>query len=187
MKFILVFMFILISGCTHNSEFENFGKLHSVVGNYDSYATYIQFNKEYAITAKHVDNIKNGIKCSTGCDLVFFKKNANNFNQTIKWRDPIVGEKIIITGNSVSNRIVKKEGIVLKDIITPDKESKFYYFLNSANSLDGMSGGPVFAKSDGAIVGMTIGALNYDFNGLQKQTSIFIPYHLIIKEFNLIK
>lgn len=188
MKYIIFCIISLfIVGCsTNQTNYLNFNKINSDFGAYQLNASSIQLTNDIALTAKHVSSIENGYKCSVSCDLVFFKNKSNHFDKNLKWRDPIFGEEIISVGNSLNNITIKRSGIVLDRAIKPSEDSKFLYYLNTARTESGMSGGPVYAVSDGAIVGMTIGIISKDFSGIKKNTSIFIPYHIIKNEYNKI-
>ncbi len=63
----------------------------------------------------------------------------------MKWRQPVFGEKIISVGNSVKNITI---GIILDRAIKTSEDSAVVYYLNTAHTENGMSGGPVYAESE---------------------------------------
>lgn len=161
-------------------------------------ASSIQWNEDYAVSAKHTPFLINvAYECSTGCDLVFIKRKAKG--KIPEWRDSLPNENIISYGNSPAYLTVKAEGNMLKtklEYITDNGAPREFYSLTNSPTLSGMSGGPVYAKSDNKVVGMTLGFVvkssitqeNFDRNPElinEDKITIILPTELIEKEWKL--
>lgn len=183
--FIISIFFSVLGGCS-STNYMNYGKItNEVKSGILTHASYIQWNEEYAVTAAHVKGINADFTCSSGCDLVFFKNKDIAFDNSTKWRDIKAGEKIIAVGNTVNNNTVARKGVVLNLKVVDTESVNYYYFVNTANTVGGMSGGPVYAENDKYLVGMTLGMTigSPDVNNPNiKPGSLFIPYEIIMKE-----
>ena len=181
----LVVLSILMVGCA-TQDYSNMGSLTGKVKEngkvYEANASFIQWNEDYAVTAKHVSLVENpDFVCSSGCDMVFFKHKAKNFNSAQKWRNAEFGESIKAVGNNVNKFVVEREGKVLKDVVRDNPQAEYFYLVNDADTVGGMSGGPVYAANDNALVGMTIG-VTQEANAAGVKESIFVPYEVIRAE-----
>lgn len=123
-------------------------------------ASSVQWNEDYAVSAKHTPFLKNvAYTCSTGCDLVFIKRKADN--NIPEWRHSIPNEKITAYGTSPLYIPAKTTGTTLltkleKEVEVNNKKSFELYKLNNIASIVGMSGGPIYGE-DGKVVGITLG------------------------------
>lgn len=142
--------------------------------------TYAQWNEEYAVTAYHVPPPVGeeyfGMKC---LDIRFFK----NRGVSQKWDFPSFDEEVIAAGYTVFEENGRKfignsfvEGIVKEDTIL--LYGKYQAFLHTGEIKPGMSGGPVYRKRDGSIVGVSKGFIDEKETG-SVGGSIFIPTNMI--------
>lgn len=178
----LVFLSVLMVGCA-SQDYSNMGILKENIKEngklYESNASFIQWNEDYAVTAKHVTIVKNPVFiCSSGCDMVFFKHKADNFNKQQKWRNAVFGEAVKAVGNIGNIFSVERHGKVLKDVVKDNPKAEYFYLVNDADTVSGMSGGPVYAANDNALIGMTIG-VSQKSQSAGIQESVFVPYEVI--------
>lgn len=123
-------------------------------------ASSVQWNEDYAVSAKHTPFLRNvAYTCSTGCDLVFIKRKADN--NIPEWRHSVPNEKLTAYGTSPLYVPAKTEGTAMitrlqKDVEANDKKAVELYKLNNMVSMMGMSGGPIYGE-DGKVVGITLG------------------------------
>jgi hypothetical protein len=123
-------------------------------------ASSVQWNEDYAVSAKHTPFLRNvAYTCSTGCDLVFIKRKADN--NIPEWRHSVPNEKLTAYGTSPLYVPAKTEGAAMetrlqKDVESNNKKSIELYKLNNMASIMGMSGGPIYGE-DGKVVGITLG------------------------------
>lgn len=123
-------------------------------------ASSVQWNEDYAVTAKHTPLLRNiAYTCSTGCDLVFIKRKATG--NIPEWRHSVPNEKLTAYGTSPLYIPAKTEGVSLltrfqQDVEINNKKSVEFYKLNNISSMMGMSGGPIYGE-DGKVVGITLG------------------------------
>lgn len=123
-------------------------------------ASSVQWNEDYAVSAKHTPFLRNvAYTCSTGCDLVFIKRKADN--NIPEWRHSVPNEKLTAYGTSPLYVPAKTEGTAMitrlqKDVEANDKKAVELYKLNNMASMMGMSGGPIYGE-DGKVVGITLG------------------------------
>lgn len=181
----LVVLSLAMVGCA-TQDYSNMGSLTGKVKQngkvYEANASFIQWNEDYAITAKHVTIVKNpDFICSSGCDMVFFKHKADNFNKQQKWRNAVFGEAIKAVGNIGNIFSVERHGKVLKDVVKDNPKAEYFYLVNDADTVSGMSGGPVYAANDNALIGMTIG-VSQEATAAGVKESIFVPYEVIRAE-----
>jgi hypothetical protein len=184
----LVVLSISMVGCA-TQEYSNMGSLtESIKKNgkvYEANASFIQWNEDYAVTARHVTIVKNpDFVCSSGCDMVFFKHKAENFNSSQKWRNAEFGESIKAVGNNIKQFVVEREGKVLKEIVKDNPKAEYFYLVNDADTVGGMSGGPVYAANDNALIGMTIG-VSQESKADGVKESLFVPYEIIRVEWEI--
>lgn len=157
------------------------------------YGSAIQWNKDYAVTAKHVSFAEGSVyTCSENCDIRFIKRKAES--PLYRWRSPKPFEPIIFAGNSSGSKTHISQGEDLNIALymsgskvenkpfTPDATNTVLYATN-AKVVHGQSGGPVIGK-DGEIIGMVIGETQVVQNGKEFIVSLYIPYNTIQKEWN---
>lgn len=146
----------------------------------------IQWNEDYAVTAKHIPFLWNVAHKGRG-DLVFFKHKSIKVPQ---WRPHIAGETLTAAGLSPFLIPVKGIGKALAARAElADLNDKVHYAFSDAPVVKGMSGGPVFGQ-DAKVVGITVGfiaerfykkAANQEIAG-SKRFTIFMPYDEIQRE-----
>lgn len=150
----------------------------------------IQWNEHYAITAAHIPMLSDVVHtCSTGCDLVFIRHEAEG--PVPKWRKPIAGEKVETVGRNPLLMMVEGDGTskAFKTRLTRPNDNTIYS-LTDAPLVVGMSGGPVYG-SDKAVLGMNVGIFEPSTklpaamspNG---SLSVYVPYETIEREWRLL-
>ena len=147
----------------------------------------VQWNEEYAVTVAHIPFISGTVyKCSTGCDLKFFKHPAKG--KIPKWRSAVPGERITAIGASPLMFSVKGQGRTSKlSFKSTDETGGERYATHDAPLVKGMSGGPVYGD-DGAVLGINIGFFSKTLNpGNTKiasfdRVSIYVRYQTIERE-----
>lgn len=147
-------------------------------------ASYIQWNSEYAVTAKHNLYPKNPDYVSDTLDLAFFKNKADNhFNNNIVWRDPYIDEPVIHVGSSLKDITLNRKGIALNQYVTYDGVN---LPISTANVMKGMSGGPVYTEDKKTILGMTVARTSkVEINGVTyNSTALFIESSKIQEEWD---
>lgn len=148
-------------------------------------ATAVQWNDEYAVTAKHTPFLKNVVHEGRG-DLVFFKHKADHAPQ---WRQHVAGEGVTAVGFNSLYLPVEGAGHATSALVRLGVGDNVFYSIHDGATMKGMSGGPVFAE-DGKVVGMTVAFIpkseidstkRPDLAGLQR-ISVFMPYSEIDRE-----
>lgn len=149
----------------------------------------IQWNQHYAVSAAHIPSLPNVVhRCSTGCDLVFIRRDADGIAPT--WRQAITGEVLETVGQSPWLITVKGTGTSkAQRVRLNDKSDHTAYALSDAPVVEGMSGGPVYGADD-AVVGMTVGIYLPQLPlppSLEdsKTLSVYVPYEIIQREWQL--
>lgn len=149
-------------------------------------ATAIQWNEEYAVTAKHTPFLRNVVHEGLG-DVVFFKHKANKVPQ---WRQFVPGESVTAVGFNSFMMPVQGKGHTLTSLVrlsgTP---GSVFYSVHDGPITKGMSGGPVFAD-DGNVVGMNVAYIAKDQIDARtrpdladkQRISVFMSYSEIDKE-----
>lgn len=171
----------MISACSSHAPNKNYDNIieHKVFT-----SSFIQWNKEYAVTAKHNKFPESPAYVSEDIDLVFFKNKANNtFDSNIEWRNPKDNEKVIHVGPTDDGREVEMSGRFIKaDIEFKDGN----YAISDSKNIGGMSGGPVYSEDKSAILGMTVGRdLNIQINDVvYKDIAVFVDADTIQSEWN---
>ena len=148
----------------------------------------IQWNEDYAVTAKHIPFLWNVAHKGQG-DLVFLKHKSKTVPQ---WRQHTAGETLTASGLSPFLVPVKGTGKALAARAElADLNDKIPYAFSDVPIVKGMSGGPVFGD-DAKVVGITVGflaerfytkAANPEIAG-SKRFTVFMPYDEIRKEWN---
>lgn len=156
-------------------------------------ASAVQWNDEYAVTTAHTPLLRDVThRCSTGCDLVFFRHKATG--KVPAWRAAAPGEEITSAG--ASPYLVGATGrgkIYHAPFINTDEDSGELYAIHDAPIAKGMSGGPVVA-ADGRVVGINMGIYSVSMNDVSdhpgvagaSRISVFIPYSVILREWTLL-
>ncbi|MGN8257893.1 serine protease [Pseudomonas sp. SMSB3] len=149
-------------------------------------ASAIQWNEDYAVTAKHTPFLPNVVHKGLG-DVVFFKHKASKVPQ---WRQFVPGESVTAVGFNSFMVPVQGKGHTLDSLVrlngTP---GSVFYSVHDGPLVKGMSGGPVFAD-DGKVVGMNVAFIAKD--GIDARSrpdladkarvSVFMSYSEIDKE-----
>ncbi|WEL58207.1 serine protease [Pseudomonas kermanshahensis] len=115
-------------------------------------ASAIQWNEDYAVTAKHTPFLRNVVHEGLG-DVVFFKHKAS---EVPHWRQYIPGESVTAVGFNSLMIPVQGKGHALPSLVRLEgTPGSVFYSLHDGPMVKGMSGGPVFAD-DGQVVGINI-------------------------------
>ena len=149
----------------------------------------VQWNADYAVTAKHIPFLWNVAHKGRG-DLVFFKHKSD---KVPVWRQYVGGEAVTAAGLSPFLVPVRSSGHAKVSRVTLlDFNDGVRYGLSDMALVKGMSGGPVFGQ-DNQVVGINIGFIwagNYKNSpnpeiAATERASIFLPYDEILKEWNV--
>lgn len=115
-------------------------------------ASAIQWNADYAVTAKHTPFLRNVVHEGLG-DVVFFKHKASEIPH---WRQYVPGEAVTAVGYNSLMMPVQGKGHALSSLVRLDgTPGSVFYSVHDGPITKGMSGGPVFAD-DGNVVGINI-------------------------------
>lgn len=149
----------------------------------------VQWNDEYAVTAKHIPFLWKVAHEGRG-DLVFFKRKSQH---PPLWRQYVGGEELTASGLSPFLVSVKGTGHALASRVQIlEFKDGVSYGIGDMPLVKGMSGGPVFG-SDNKVVGINIGfisswgykkSVNPEIAGADR-VSIFIPYDEILKDWEI--
>lgn len=185
LKLFVVSLSLALCACTA-MPISGVGSLASRVG-VGEYASYVQFNEEYAVTVAHYKTVLDQEYVSPQLDIKFFKHKADNGIRT--WADYKKGEPIKMAGfvEELSEFKIVDGHLTNETIIINNNPS---YGLIEGKITPGMSGGPVL-NAQGNIIGINIGVskgkialhLGYPL----KYYSIFLPSRVIQKEFEEFK
>lgn len=146
----------------------------------------IQWNEEYAVTAKHIPFLWNVAHRGRG-DLVFFRHPAK---QVPQWRQYVPGEQITSAGFSPFLVSVRGTGHALTARARIENMNDgVAYAFGDMPVVTGMSGGPVFA-ADHQVVGITVAFIPVrNLRGFRtkelagsERVSVFMPYDEIARE-----
>jgi hypothetical protein len=173
---------IVLSGCSINHP--SYGPLTFI--NPDrtvDMGSYVQWNDDYAVTAKHVKNVKDVVYVSNDYDLVFFKHKSTN---PMKWADTQVNEPLISKGFPFfpqRDQEIAIKGNSVNIHLTLDNMP--YYYLMDAQLIAGMSGGPVFNQYN-EVVGINIGYTNkrYNIDNKDQVYSIYLSSQAVKNEWS---
>ncbi|MFJ4429489.1 trypsin-like peptidase domain-containing protein [Pseudomonas sp. NPDC089395] len=149
-------------------------------------ATAIQWNEDYAVTAKHTPFLRNVVHAGLG-DVVFFEHKAT---RVPLWRQYVPGESVTAVGfNSLMMPVLGK-GRTLDSLVRLEgTPGSVFYSVHDGPMVKGMSGGPVFAE-DGKVVGINVAFIPKDEIDRrnrpdladQARVSVFMSYSEIDKE-----
>jgi len=149
-------------------------------------ATAIQWNEDYAVTAKHTPFLRNVVHEGLG-DVVFFKHKAA---QVPRWRQFIPGESVTAVGFNSLMMPVQGKGRTLDSLVRLEgTPGSVFYSVHDGPMVKGMSGGPVFAE-DGTVVGINVAFIPKDEIDRRNRpdladkarVSVFMSYSEIDKE-----
>ncbi len=149
-------------------------------------ASAIQWNEDYAVTAKHTPFLRNVVHEGLG-DVVFFKHKAAKVPQ---WRQFVPGESVTAVGFNSFMMPVQGKGRTLDSLVRLEgTPGSVFYAVHDGPITKGMSGGPVFAD-DGKVVGMNVAFIAKDGIDARNRpdladkarVSVFMSYSEIDKE-----
>ncbi|MBK4999538.1 trypsin-like peptidase domain-containing protein [Pseudomonas sp. S31] len=149
-------------------------------------ATAIQWNDDYAVTAKHTPFLRGVVHEGLG-DLVFFKHKARTVPL---WRQYVPGEQVTAVGFNSLMMPVQGKGHALSSLVRLEgTPGSVFYSVHDGPMVKGMSGGPVFAD-DGKVVGINVAFIPTRGIDAQKRpdlagrerVSVFMSYAEIDKE-----
>ncbi|EIM17040.1 S1C family serine protease [Pseudomonas chlororaphis] len=176
-----------LSPVSSNEELPGYFPINAVAYLFQGSA--VQWNQNYAVSVAHIPLLPDVVHhCSTGCDLVFLRHNADGILPV--WRSAIAGEAVETVGNSPLLITIKGTGTHKTPKARLDRKGdSTAYALNDAPVAQGMSGGPVYGK-DGAVLGMTVGIFQ-PHSPLpialksSKRLSAYLPYEIVQREWRL--
>ncbi|SDI27005.1 hypothetical protein SAMN05216189_1003208 [Pseudomonas delhiensis] len=149
----------------------------------------VQWNTHYAVSAAHIPSLRNVVHhCSTGCDLVFIRRDAEG--RPPVWRPAITGEVLNTVGQNPFLGTLKGTGTSKAQRVRLDVEGdRTRYALSDAPVVEGMSGGPVYG-ADQAVVGITVGIYLPHLPlpaslASSKPLTVYVPYDIIQREWQL--
>ena len=151
------------------------------------------WNEEILVTAAHIEAvIENEICNDPDFDTKFVRKLTG---QSVKWRQPISMEDVelhgkltILSEDRTMSMVVDMQslGKALRNTVIYHKGNQLsYLWLGSGKVIKGMSGGPVIAISDGAVLGIIVGKpapglKKYSIEEAKYQDlNLFVPYNTI--------
>ncbi len=149
-------------------------------------ASAIQWNEDYAVTAKHTPFLRNVVHEGLG-DVVFFKHKAT---QVPHWRQYIPGESVTAVGFNSLMMPVQGKGRTLDSLVRLEgTPGSVFYSVHDGPMVKGMSGGPLFAE-DGKVVGINVAFIPKDEIDSRNRpdladkarVSVFMSYSEIDKE-----
>jgi len=149
-------------------------------------ASAIQWNEDYAVTAKHTPFLRNVVHEGLG-DVVFFKHKAT---QVPHWRQYIPGEPVTAVGFNSLMMPVQGKGRTLDSLVRLEgTPGSVFYSVHDGPMVKGMSGGPLFAE-DGKVVGINVAFIPKDEIDSRNRpdladkarVSVFMSYSEIDKE-----
>lgn len=174
----------MLSACSTVDRNEQYGPLTHVRQDKSvDIGSYVQWNEEYAVTAKHVLNVENVAYVSTDYDLVFFKHKST---APLKWAETKKNEPLTSKGFPFFPSREKEKVIEAKSVdINLTMDDMPDYYLLSAQLINGMSGGPVFNQFN-EVVGINIGYTKrtYNIDNKTQIYSVYLSYQGIKKEWD---
>lgn len=185
---------LVISGCTgmvssvsHDEHLPGYFKVSSSGANALLYiGSAVQWNNHYAVSTAHIPSLSNVVhRCSTGCDLVFIRKDADG--PLPRWRPAVVGEALEAVGQTPLLITVKGKGSSkAQRVRLKEKNDRTPYALSDTPVVQGMSGGPIYG-SDSAVVGITVGVYKPSLPlpaplTESKNLTVYVPYEIIQHE-----
>lgn len=184
MKYIVFLILLSISlvGCSSTDTYKPYGQFIYKDGMVNtSISSYVQWNNEYAVTVKHSE-VRGIIEYDSKEYDVRFVKNKSS--KIPVWANPKKGDLLYMTGfpRAHQKQPTIREGNDIGNIVI--KEQKGYRAVKTL-IVKGMSGGPVFNTKD-EVVGINIGYSSEQvfINGQQTELSIYLPYNIILAEWN---
>ncbi len=149
-------------------------------------ASAIQWNEDYAVTAKHTPFLPGVVHEGLG-DVVFFRHKAE---RTPQWRQFVPGEAVTAVGFNGLQMPVEGRGHASASMVRlKGTGGGVFYSVHDGPLVKGMSGGPLFAD-DGKVVGINIAYIDKDeidsarrpdLAGAER-VSVFMPYSEIDRE-----
>ncbi|UPL05166.1 hypothetical protein PisoF_00803 [Pseudomonas sp. IsoF] len=149
-------------------------------------ASAIQWNEDYAVTAKHTPFLRNVVHEGLG-DVVFFKHKAR---EVPHWRQYVPGESVTAVGFNSLMMPVQGKGHAMPSLVRLEgTPGSVFYSLHDGPMVKGMSGGPVFAD-DGQVVGINVAFIPKNEIDVRarpdladkERVSVFMSYSEIDKE-----
>ena len=166
--------FIALRLKTETIVYENGKKFKDAVNDYGSA---VQWNADYAVTAKHNAFAENSVyKCQEGCDIQFIKRKATG--AVPAWRDVVALEQITFVGNDQNDKLQHKTGFDLNTTVKTIPNKAIDVHLVSTATPRGMSGGPAYAN-DGSAVGILTGAV---YSDTPDEKAVLVSYAVIQAE-----
>lgn len=180
LKNIFIAILILnIFGCVSIQDNQPYGQVSVKKDKELIIGTFVQWNADYAVTAKHIPNVKNSVYISDNYDLQFFKKHSDVYPI---WKSPKNGENLKMLGY-IKYKKFNPTIINGKDLGLAIAFSQHNYRIVDVTLVSGMSGGPVF-NIDNKVVGINIGYTAEKVFIKEKEiiVSVYLPYDVINDE-----
>jgi len=177
--FVFFCMFTLLAGCSGTPFYGPMTAIHD--DKTVDIGSYVQWNNEYAVTAKHVKYVPNIVYVSKDYDLVFFKHPST---ATVRWADTHVNENLVSKGFPFFPKRNKELSLAGQSVdINLTMDNLPHYYLIDALLVAGMSGGPVL-NSRNEVVGINIGYTKklYNINNKTQHYSVYLSHQGIQKE-----
>lgn len=166
--------FIALRLKTETIVYENGKKFKDAVNDYGSA---VQWNADYAVTAKHNTFAENSVyKCQEGCDIQFIKRKATG--EVPVWREIVALEQITFVGIDQNDKLQSKTGFDLNTTVKTIPNKAINVHLVSTATPRGMSGGPAYSN-DGAAVGILTGAV---YSDTPDEKAVLVGYSVIKAE-----
>lgn len=174
----------VLSGCSGIPRSDQYGPLTSEnADNSVDIGSYVQWNEDYAVTAKHIENVKDVVYVSEKYDLKFFKHKSKN---PLVWVDAKPNEPLVSKGFPHYPQRRKENVLTAYSV---DVQIILYkqpnYALMDTMLVRGMSGGPVLNLNN-EVVGINIGYTNekYKVGNKNQEFSVYLSYKGIQEEWN---
>lgn len=182
---VIIILSFMVSGCSSISSENTYGQFvtkekHSA----KSISSYVQWNNEYAVTVNHSEINKNVEYSSEVYDVKFVKHPSQ---QSPVWTDVNKGELLTMVGYP---RLGQKQPTIRKGVDIGNVSTDYKNGCRGVKTLivQGMSGGPVL-NSNNEVVGINIGYSSEPvvLNNQTTELSLYLPYDVILKEWNKFK
>ncbi len=173
-KFMLLNFFIVtLSACSN----KQFGYIQDGIDQF----SYIQWDKNHAVTVRHVKQIDKFVYVSGKFDIQFFKHQEDDIP---KWGNYISNDPIV-SGGFVNGKYIEVKGYDMGLTLKIDDYPTPVYRATSAKIVHGMAGGPVFNEV-GEVIGINIGLSRepVKYGEDYYNVSVYLPYEIIKNEWD---
>ena len=182
-RFLSILALAVLTGCAA-TPISGVGFLSSGIG-VGEYATYTQWNENYAVTVSHYSGYLDSQYQSSRLDVKFFKNQTKNGVR--QWADIKTNEIVQMAGFIQEGQEFNiMQGRVARETITINNQA--VYRLIAGALIPGMSGGPVL-NAQGQVVGINVGysTRKIAVDSQKGSYSLILPYSEIKKEWETYK